>query len=143
MVNTWTASGRLGRDPVYRETKNGEGFATASIADSSKWKDKSSGETKEATTWINIKIWGPQAKPFADSHRKGDYASVSGEYRLDNYMKDGEKKQFPYMKVNRWSYVKDRSQQNATQGSWGSNPAGQAPSTPKDQGPSFPDDVPF
>jgi single-strand DNA-binding protein len=48
--------GVLGRDPDIKDTRNGNRFASMSIATKEKWKDKS-GEWKESTSWHNVVIW--------------------------------------------------------------------------------------
>ena len=46
--------GNLGADPVIRQTQDGKRLAQLSLATSESWKDKSTGEKKEKTSWHRI-----------------------------------------------------------------------------------------
>ena len=47
----------LGRDPEVRTFPNGDSVCNFSIATSTSWKDKASGEKKEKTEWHNIVMY--------------------------------------------------------------------------------------
>ena len=53
-VNKVMLLGNLGRDPEVRTFPNGDAVCNFSIATSTSWKDKTSGEKKEKTEWHNI-----------------------------------------------------------------------------------------
>lgn len=46
--------GRLGKDVDMRYLTSGDAIASFSIACGSQWKDKQTGEKKDATEWVNI-----------------------------------------------------------------------------------------
>ncbi|MFN7607730.1 MAG: single-stranded DNA-binding protein, partial [Ralstonia sp.] len=46
--------GNLGRDPEIRTLNSGAKVASFSVATSESWKDKTTGERKEATQWHNV-----------------------------------------------------------------------------------------
>ncbi len=50
-VNKVILIGNLGRDPETRYTADGAAVTNITIATSDKWKDKATGEMKEATEW--------------------------------------------------------------------------------------------
>ena len=49
-MNRATLVGHAGRDPEFRDLKNGEKAATFSLATTEKWKDRE-GNPAEATEW--------------------------------------------------------------------------------------------
>ena len=53
-VNKVILIGNLGKDPETRYLPSGEAVTSFSIATSETWKDKTSGEKKEATEWHRI-----------------------------------------------------------------------------------------
>ena len=57
-VNKVIILGNLGRDPEIRSMQSGSKMASFSIATSKKWKDKSTQEQKEKTSWHNIVVFG-------------------------------------------------------------------------------------
>lgn len=90
-INTCTVSGKLGRDPEYRETKTGKGFCSGSIAVSDSYKDKD-GSWKNKTTWIRFILWGGGAKIFS-KWKKGDEVAISGKLEENSWKtKDGQER---------------------------------------------------
>ena len=57
-VNKVILLGNLGRDPEIRSMQSGSKMASFSIATSKRWKDKSTQEQKEKTSWHNIVVFG-------------------------------------------------------------------------------------
>jgi len=53
-VNKAIVMGVLGRDPETKNFPNGGSVTTFSVATSEFWKDKTTGEHKEATEWHRI-----------------------------------------------------------------------------------------
>ena len=53
-LNRVTVMGVLGRDPETKTFPNGGSITTFSVATSEHWKDKVTGERKEATEWHRI-----------------------------------------------------------------------------------------
>lgn len=51
--------GHVGNDPEIRRTQNGSYVANFNLATSESWKDRTTGEKKEATEWHRIVIFGP------------------------------------------------------------------------------------
>ena len=66
--------------------------ANLSIATSESWKDKETGERKEATEWHNIVLWGQPAKFAEQFLDKGDKVYVEGKLKTRNWEDDGVKK---------------------------------------------------
>lgn len=80
--------GRLGNDPVQRETKNGTKVVHFSMATSRPV--TRDGETKPETQWHKVVVWGKQGEACANHLKKGHQALVVGEFRSRPYDdKDG------------------------------------------------------
>lgn len=80
-INRATLLGRLGKDPEVRALQNGDKVASFSIATGEKWKDKQTGEQKEATEWHNVVAFGPVVKIIEQYMRKGSRVLVEGQIR--------------------------------------------------------------
>jgi single-strand DNA-binding protein len=92
-VNKVFLLGRLGGDPVAKETKNGSGMATFSLATSRKWKDPESEELREETDWHRIVTWGRLSEQCAKYLEKGAPVHVEGTIRVRKYeAKNGEER---------------------------------------------------
>lgn len=71
--------GRAGQDPEQRYTAGGAGVTTLSLATSEAWKDKASGERKEATEWHRVVLFERLAEIAAEYVRKGSLVYVEGK----------------------------------------------------------------
>lgn len=80
-VNFAVLLGALGRDPEVRTTASGEKVARLNLATGKSWKDRTTGEKKEATEWHTVVIFGPLAEVAEKYLRKGSKAFVRGELR--------------------------------------------------------------
>ena len=65
-VNKVIIVGNLGRDPETRYLPSGEAVTNISVATTETWKDKASGEKKEATEWHRISFFGKLAEIAGD-----------------------------------------------------------------------------
>lgn len=92
MVNDCTFIGRLGKDPEVRDLQSGDKVASFTMALSKSWKDKD-GNKQEKTTWINCSVFGKQAEVIQKYVKKGDLLYVESELQVDDYEKDGQKRQ--------------------------------------------------
>lgn len=80
-VNSCTFIGNVGKDPEVKTMNNGDKVANFSIACTEKWTDKSSGQKKEKTDWINIVCFGPVTKVVENWVKKGSKLYVRGKYQ--------------------------------------------------------------
>lgn len=80
-VNRVTIIGNLGRDPEMRTFPSGDQVANVTIATTDKWKDKQSGEMKEATEWHRVVFNGRLAEIAGQYLRKGSQVYVEGSLR--------------------------------------------------------------
>ena len=80
-VNKVIIVGNLGKDPEMRSFPSGDQVANVTIATTDKWKDKASGEMKEATEWHRIVFNGRLAEIVGQYLRKGSQVYVEGSLR--------------------------------------------------------------
>ena len=80
-VNKVIIVGNLGKDPEMRSFPSGDQVANITIATTDKWKDKASGEMKEATEWHRIVFNGRLAEIVGQYLRKGSQVYVEGSLR--------------------------------------------------------------
>lgn len=77
--------GNLGREPEGRSMPSGEQVVNLAIATTDKWKDKSTGEQKEATEWHRVAIFGKLADIAAQYLKKGSQVYLEGKLRTRKY----------------------------------------------------------
>ena len=92
-VNKVIVVGNLGRDPEMRSFPSGDQVANVTIATTDKWKDKQTGEMKEATDWHRVVFNGRLAEIVGQYLRKGSQVYVEGSLRTRKWTdKDGIEK---------------------------------------------------
>lgn len=85
MLNEAKIIGHLGRDPETKTLPSGDAVTNFSIATTEKWKDKTTGEQKEATEWHRISMFGKLAEIAAKYLHKGSLVYVSGKLVTRKY----------------------------------------------------------
>jgi len=80
-MNRATIIGNVGRDPEIRTFQDGGKVANLAIATSEKWKDKDTGERKEATEWHRVAVFGPLAGVVEQYVTKGMKLAIEGQIR--------------------------------------------------------------
>ncbi len=80
-VNKVIIVGNLGRDPEMRTFPSGDQVANVTIATTDKWKDKQTGEMREATEWHRVVFNGRLAEIVGQYLRKGSQVYVEGSLR--------------------------------------------------------------
>jgi single-strand DNA-binding protein len=90
-VNKVIIVGNLGADPETRYMPSGEAVANIRVATTETWKDKQSGEKKEATEWHRISFFGRLAEIAGEYLKKGSQVYVEGSLRTRKWQdKDGQ-----------------------------------------------------
>ena len=93
-VNKVIIVGNLGRDPETRYLPSGEAVTNISVATTETWKDKASGEKKEATEWHRISFFGKLAEIAGEYLKKGRSVYVEGRLQTREWQdKEGQKRQ--------------------------------------------------
>jgi single-strand DNA-binding protein len=80
-INKVILIGYLGSEPELRATVNGTYITNASLATSTSWKDKHSGEVKEHTEWHKLVFYNKLAEVVGEYVRKGDKIYIEGHLR--------------------------------------------------------------
>ena len=84
-VNKVIIVGNLGQDPETRYLPSGEAVTNISVATTDTWKDKTSGEKKEATEWHRVAFFGKLAEISGEYLKKGSQVYVEGRLRTRKY----------------------------------------------------------
>lgn len=80
-VNKVILIGNLGADPETRYMPSGEAVTNIRIATTEKWKDKASGEQREATEWHRVNFFGRLAEVAGEYLKKGSQVYIEGQLR--------------------------------------------------------------
>ena len=116
-VNKVILVGNLGRDPETRTFPSGDQVCNVTLATTDKWKDKASGEMKEATEWHRLVFNGRLAEIAAQYLRKGSQIYVEGQIRTRKYNdKDGVEKYATDIRVDQMQMLGSRQGMGGPQG---------------------------
>jgi single-strand DNA-binding protein len=80
-VNKVILIGHLGQDPQQRAMPSGKAVVNLRVATTDQWRDKQTGENKEATEWHNVVMFDRLAEIAAEYLRKGSQIYVEGKIR--------------------------------------------------------------
>jgi single-strand DNA-binding protein len=90
-VNKVILVGNLGRDPETRYSPDGAAITNVSLATTSQWKDKNTGEKKEETEWHRVAFFGRLAEIAGEYLKKGSQVYVEGRLRTRKWQdKEGQ-----------------------------------------------------
>ena len=90
-VNKVIIVGNLGADPETKYLPSGDAVTNIRVATTDRWKDKTSGEMKEATEWHRIAFFGRLATIAGEYLKKGSQVYVEGSLRTRKWQdKDGQ-----------------------------------------------------
>jgi single-strand DNA-binding protein len=84
-VNKVIIVGNLGADPETRYLPSGDAVTSIRVATTDRYKDKQSGEMKEATEWHSISFFAKLAEIAGQYLRKGSQVYVEGSLRTRKY----------------------------------------------------------
>ncbi|WHQ42434.1 single-stranded DNA-binding protein [Alcaligenes faecalis] len=92
-VNKVILVGNLGRDPEVRYSSEGSAICNISIATTSQWKDRTSGERREETEWHRVVFYNRLAEIAGEYLRKGRPVYVEGRLRTRKWTgQDGQER---------------------------------------------------
>lgn len=80
-VNKVILVGNLGRDPEIRYSSDGTAVCNVSIATTSQWKDKASGERREETEWHRVVFHRRLAEIVGEYLKKGSSVYIEGRLK--------------------------------------------------------------
>ena len=100
MFNHTVIVGRLGQDPEVRQMRSGEAVLNCTVATTSGYTDRTTGERKEATEWHRIVAYGPVAETIERLAKKGTLCLFEGSMHTREYVdKQGMTKKSTELKV--------------------------------------------
>ena len=80
-VNKVILVGNLGKDPEVRYSADGGAICNLSMATTSSWKDKASGDRREEVEWHRVIFYGKLAEIVGEYLRKGSPIYVEGRLK--------------------------------------------------------------
>jgi single-strand DNA-binding protein len=148
-VNKVILIGHLGQDPQTRAMPSGKTVVNLRLATSDQWRDKQTGENKEATEWHNVVMFDRLAEIAAEYLRKGSQIFVEGRIRTRKWQdREGQDRYTTEIVANEMNMLggrgsadrgagaaPDRSRERAAEPASRTEAAGVAE--------SFDDDIPF
>lgn len=155
--------GNLGRDPETRYAPSGDAITNLTLATTETWKDKASGERREATEWHRVVFFGRIAEVAAQYLRKGSQIYVEGRLQTRKWQdKDGQDRYTTEIRGDEMKMLGSRREggdapmrggDSGNYGGGGYDAPAAAPSRPAAQAPAakpapggfgdFDDDIPF
>lgn len=138
-VNKIIIIGNLGADPESRFYPSGDAICNIRVATTETWKDKQTGERKEATEWHRISFYGKLAEIAGQYLRKGSQVYIEGSLRTRKWTdKDGQEKYSTEIRADEMKMLggKPEGQQQAPRQQ---TPQRRQPAPAGD----FDDDIPF
>ena len=92
-VNRVILVANLGRDPETRYMPNGDAVTNCTVATTDSWKDKTSGEKKEATEWHRVVFFRKLAEIAGQFLKKGSQVYIEGSLKTRKWTdKDGQER---------------------------------------------------
>lgn len=90
-VNKVILVGNLGKDPETRYAPSGDEICNITLATTDTWRDKASGEKREATEWHKVSFFGKLAEIAGQHLKKGSQVYLEGSLRTRKWQdKDGQ-----------------------------------------------------
>ena len=90
-VNKVILIGNLGADPESRFAPSGDAICNIRLATTETWRDKNTGERREATEWHRVAFFGKLAEIAGQYLRKGSQVYIEGSLRTRKWQdKDGQ-----------------------------------------------------
>ncbi|MDX3986128.1 MAG: single-stranded DNA-binding protein [Achromobacter sp.] len=80
-VNKVILVGNLGRDPEVRYSPEGSAICNMSVATTSSWKDKTSGEKREEVEWHRVVMYNRLAEIAGEYLKKGRAVYIEGRLK--------------------------------------------------------------
>lgn len=115
-VNKVILVGHLGKDPETRYGSNGDAICNVSLATSDSWKDKSTGEKREATEWHRVAFFGKLAEIAGQYLKKGSQVYVEGALRTRKWTdKEGREQYTTEIRADVMQMLGGRSESPAPQ----------------------------
>lgn len=134
--------GHLGKDPETRFMPNGDAVCSLTVATSESWKDKSTGEKREATEWHRVVMFRKLAEIAGQYLKKGSLVYLEGSLKTRKWQdKEGVERYTTEIVCDEMKMLGGKPGQSDGEGS---TPAGRpSPAKPASSGTDDFDDIPF
>ena len=153
-VNKVILVGNVGRQVESRTLPNGDSVANFSLATTDSWRDKSSGERREATEWHRLVAYRKTADICSQYVKKGSQLYIEGRLKSRKWQdKDGQERTTTEIEVLELKMLGSRNAGSDDSGDGsegrsygGGGGTGQPSAAPAKAKPSFDDmddDIPF
>lgn len=149
-VNKVILLGNIGQDPQSRAMPSGKAVVNLRIATSKQWRDKQTGENKEATEWHTVVMFDRLAEIASEYLRKGSQVYIEGELRTRKWQdKEGHDRYSTEIVANEMQMLGGRGTAGGGAGAGRDRPAAEhseerAPrAEPAGVAENFDDDIPF
>ncbi len=93
-INKVILVGNLGQQPELKNFNNGTFVSNISLATSSSWTDKNSGERKESTEWHKLVFMGKSAEILAQYCHKGSKLYIEGRLQTRKWQNQSGNEQY-------------------------------------------------
>lgn len=108
-VNKVILVGNLGRDPEMRSFPSGDQVANVTLATTERWRDKQTGEMRDATEWHRLVFNGKLAEIAGQYLRKGSQVYVEGRIRTRKWQgQDGQDRYSTEIRVDQMQMLGSR-----------------------------------
>jgi len=154
-VNKVILIGNLGKDPDVRYMPSGEAVTNITLATTDTWKDKTSGDKKEATEWHRVVFFRKLAEIAGQYLKKGSQVYIEGSLKTRKWQdKEGQDRYTTEIVADQMKMlgsrqgsgdVNDSAPRERPAQSGGAAPAPSSPSAPPAGSGfnDFEDDIPF
>lgn len=156
-VNKVILIGNLGADPETRYATSGDAICSIRVATTETWKDKNSGEKKEATEWHRVVFFRKLAEIAGQYLKKGSQVYIEGSLKTRKWQdKDGQDRYTTEIVADEMKMLGSRQgagdagggdysrERHAPSPGVASKPAGQPSASPAGSGfGDMDDDIPF
>jgi single-strand DNA-binding protein len=125
--------GNLTRDPDMKQTSSGETVAELGLAVSEQFRSRTTNETREVVTFVDVTVWGKVAENCGQYLQKGRPIFVEGRLVLDTWedKTTGQKRSRLRVRADRvqFLYAPEKSRRDTNGAAMGSDWAPAAPET--------------
>ena len=119
-VNKVILVGNLGADPETRYMPSGDAVTNIRLATTDRYKDKQSGEFKEATEWHRIAFFGKLAEIAGQYLKKGSSVYIEGRIRTRKWQdQSGQDKYSTEIVADQMQMLGGRPQGGGDEGGYG------------------------
>jgi single-strand DNA-binding protein len=137
MLNKVTLIGNLGADPEVKQLSNGT-VANVTLATTFRWKDKQTGEKKEATEWHRVTFYNKLADIVGEYLKKGAQVYIEGRLQTRKWQdKDGQDRYTTEIIATTMNMLGQKSSSAPSQAKAANQPRQPSPYD------DFDDDIPF